>query len=416
MKNLTVLLFSAVLLITIQSGFSLVLHQPGYESEIWLQLPCENLGRCMDFTFDDDGNIYTVHAFEGPLVGSVQVITPDKQIVPLRTDLVDPRKITWAGGTAYGDCLLVADRQKYNFGVRGEVTKITLDGQKSRFAWGLNQPNTLEIDRSGNYGGLLYIANSAHDEILTVGPGGGAASRFSAYPYGASGSMGQLAFDSMGYYGGLMFIAAGYTNLNYSGLFTMDSGGNPTQYLDAVEVASSVVFDTTPQGSFSGNMFISQRTLAKSKNTIMSVSDSSELTEFAFCNISAWWCVPRFHFTPEGSMYVMEYDPAKKLAVFTKITPTPWRRTVNNIQIAIQHDMNAIEEITRSLDAKYKALEDAMEILDTIDDEPYLSKASVKTSIARLKNAIQREENAREDLLYSVEQLQEVLELLNGSE
>ena len=407
--------FVIILLMTIQTGYALILLQPGYTIETWLQLPCEDLGRCMDFTFDDDGNIYTIHAMENPLVGSVQKITPDRQLSPLRTDLVDPRKIIWAGGTAYGDCLLVADRQKYNYGVRGEVTKITLDGEKSRLAWGLNQPNTLEIDRTGNYGGLLYIANSAHDQILTVGPDGGAASQFSAYPYGASGSIGQLAFDTTGHFGGQMFIASGYSILDYSGLFTMDTNGNPARYLDAVEVASSVVFDTTPQASFGGQMFISQRTADKSQNTILCVSGPNNVTEFAFSNISPWWCAPRIHFTPEGAMYIMEYNAAEKMATFTKLTPTPWKRTIDNIYTVIEHDMNAIEEIEAALKAKYEALGHAMQLLENIADEPYLGQSDVRASIAQLKSAIQRQENAKEDLLRSIEQMQNILELLNGN-
>ncbi len=304
------------------TGFSVDLHDRSFKSETFLQIPCEDIGRCTDFVFDNDGNIYTIHTKDKQLTGSVYKITPPYEAMdPLCTDLIDPLGMIWAGGTEYGDCLLIADRKKKNNGVRGEVTKVTPDGEKSKFAWGLSQPNTLQIDTTGNYGYLLYVANSDHDCIEKVDPKGGSAVGFSPHAFKSSGSMLAIAFDTTGNYGGKMFVASKYVKPEHSGLFTMDTEGKHTRYTDAIGTATYIAFDTTPHQSFNGKMYVAERNSSTGKFRILQVENENTLNEFVSCNFIKGNFSPKIRFSNKDTMYIMEYDATEKIAIITRITP-----------------------------------------------------------------------------------------------
>lgn len=191
--------------------------------------------------------------------GIIQKIDANKNVTILRNDLVDPRHITWGGGTSFGDNLYVSDRFERTTYLDGQITKIDLSGNISAFSGPeLRQPVALEIDRTGNYSGQLYIANGTSDRVSYTTAAGGSATTFANYPYGVSGSIQGIAFDTTTNYRGGMYVATHATNLQYAGLFHIDINGVESRYT-SFEQASCVTFDDTAEQYFNGKMFAAGR-------------------------------------------------------------------------------------------------------------------------------------------------------------
>jgi len=306
--------------------FAVVINNPAYQVETYITYDATDLGHTRDFTFDSAGNMYVVHTTEDVASrnGSVQKISTDKTISVLRSDLVDPRYITWGGGTAFGDNLYVTDRQETdNYGYRGEVTKIDPLGNKTPFCGGFSQPGAFAIDRPGNYNNLLYIANSGDQKILSVGSSGGTATTFSDYPYDSSGgAVHGIAFDTTGNYGGSMFAGTRATNAQVAGLFSIDTNGNESRYTD-FEQASAITFDNTAEQYFNGKMFTAGRASSDTLWTLYQVNGYYDTEVFASFEVTPGWTHPDIEFGLDGAMYVMEWDHSNKDVIISRITPIP---------------------------------------------------------------------------------------------
>jgi len=305
--------------------FAVVISNPEYQVETYLTYDTSKLGMVRDFTFDSNGNIYVTHTFDDTKRnGSVQKISPDKTVSPLCSNLVDPRQVEWGGGTQFGDYLYVSDRQETaNYGYYGEITKIDLQGNKTPFCGGVNQPDPIEIDRTGNYNNLLYIGNSAYDKTLKVDSFGGSASVFSPFPNNSPGSPFDIAFDTTGSYMGGMFVSV-YCGDNYSGggLFRLDQNGIESRYAD-FHSASDIAFDDTMGQDFAGAMYVAARHVAETKWTLYKVNGSYDTEIFGTFDISPIWLAANIEFGPDGAMYVMEWDQANSDVVISRITPIP---------------------------------------------------------------------------------------------
>ena len=108
-------------------------------------------------TFDSDGNMYVTYRGGG----TIDRITPDKNVTTFATGLLEPRDIFWAGGTDYGNYLYVADHAGSGL---GKIARVDLSGNVTTFA-SLNSPQGVEIDRVGSYGGFLYTGPRVSDHI-----------------------------------------------------------------------------------------------------------------------------------------------------------------------------------------------------------------------------------------------------------
>ncbi len=302
-----------------QLTFGLTVTNPGYQVETYLTYDASTLGRTRDFTFDSAGNIYVVHTFrDSARNGSIQKIGTDKSISTLRSDLVDPRYITWGGGTNYGDYLYVTDRQETANWTGGEITRIDLAGNKTPFAGGLNQPGAITIDPTGK----LYVANSADDKILTVGTSGGTATTFSNYPHNISGAVYGLAIDTTGSYGGDIFAGTYSSNLTYAGLFSINDSGIESRYTD-FEEGACIAFDDTAEQYFGGSMFAGGRDEADNRWTLYQVNSYNDAEIFGTFNVSPYWTRPDIEFGPDGAMYVLEWDSPNETVVISRITAVP---------------------------------------------------------------------------------------------
>jgi len=322
MKPLIYLSIVISLLCTPQTIFAFTVNDPAYQVETYITYDTTNIGRSFDFTFDSAGNIYIVHTFPDTYThdGSVLKISTDKTITILRSDLVDPRHIVWTGGTVFGDNLYITDKlETATYGYKGEVTKIDLAGNKTPFCGGLNQPASLAIDRTGNYSDLLYIANSASDKILNIGPSGGIANTFSNYPYNVSGAISGIAFDTTGNYKGKMFVATKATYLQYAGLFQIDTNGVESRYTN-IEQACSIAFDDTTEQLFDGKMFAAGRQDSDTLWTLYQINGYYDTEVFGSFEISSSSMPPDIEFGPDGAMYVMEWSYSGQTTI-SRITP-----------------------------------------------------------------------------------------------
>lgn len=302
--------------------FAFTLDNPAYQVETYLRYDTENLGRCLDLTFDSAGNMYVAHTFDGSRSGSVQRIGLDKTVTTLCGGLVDPRHIVWGGGTQFGNYLYVSDRLNNSHSMYGEITRLDLAGNKSFFAGGLYQPASLTIDRSGNYNNKMYIANSAYDRILSVGPTGGTTTPFSAYPYGISGGIGGLAVDTTGNYAGKMFSGMASSDLRYAGLFYINTDGVEGRFAD-IEKAGPIAFDSTPEQSFDGKMYAAGYAGSDTRWSLLEVNGFFNTEVFGTFDLGETWTRPDVEFGIDGAMYVMEWDSFNQDVVISRITPIP---------------------------------------------------------------------------------------------
>lgn len=305
-------------------GFAVTLQNPNYQIETYISYDTSTIGRAMDFTFDSSDNLYVVHSFNDfARTGSIKKIGSNKTITTLNDDLVDPRSITWGGGTAFGDNLYVTDRFERTTYPDGEVTRIDLAGNKSSFCGPqLDQPDAIGIDRTGNYTNALYAVNSTNQKVLYTDSSGGNMATFLNYPYTGTGAIHEIAFDTTDNYMGSMFIGARLNNVQYAGLYRIDTNGVQSRYTH-FEQASCIAFDDTAQQYFNGKMFAAGRDDADSLWTLYQVNGYYDTEVFASFDVTPGWTTPQMQFGSDGALYVMEYDAVNTEMIISRITPIP---------------------------------------------------------------------------------------------
>ena len=302
--------------------WAVTVNNLAYQVETYIIYDASGLGRCRDFTFDSVGNIYVTHTLEdNERNGSIKKISTDGTISAFRSDLVAPRQIVWGGDTTFGDYLYVTDGKEKTTWSRGEVTKFDLAGNKTPFCGGVNSPETLAIDKTGNYNNLLYITNSSNDKILSIGASGGIATTFSNYPYGQSGAIFGMAFDTTGNYGGRMFVGGNLVDMQYGGLFRIDINGVESRYTN-FERASCIAIDDTPEQFFHGKMYAAGRQISSTKWTLYQVNGYYDTEVFGTFDISSIGKRPEIEFGPDGAMYTMEWDDANQDVIISRIMLT----------------------------------------------------------------------------------------------
>ena len=308
-----------------QVSWGLDLNDSRYRIETVVTYDHSTIGRPIDFTFGPSEEIYVTHTFGDTLRnGTVLKVNPDLSMVPLRNDLVDPRKIVYGGGTSFGSQLYVTDQQAPAASGTGEITKLGLDGSKTTFSTGLNQPSALAIDSTGRYGDHLYSAQSAHDHIRRVGSGGGLSTAFSSYPGTFSGSVGDIAFDSTGAYGHSMFTTAIFqSNPSVSGLFTIDPSGNAVRFVEGIDHARSLAIDESGQNHFGGKMFAVGYSTADQEVSLYRVNGQDDFDVFATGFTTPTWASSSIAFGNDGSLYVMQERFWREITVIQRISLIP---------------------------------------------------------------------------------------------
>ena len=235
------------------------------------------------------------------------------------TGLTRPFDIIWAEGTVFGDYLYVTEGYDNAYNSNGGVTRINSDGNIDRFVTsGFNQPVSLAVDRSGNYGGNLYVSSGAHDRINKVLPDGQVQGFYYIGDY--SGSPADIAFAPNGSYGGLMYVAASYSNLpDLSGILTFDPAGNPTKFAPGIERAGDLAFDDTGTGAFGNYLYAVVKQGDDYGSSIYRVYPDGQAELF----ISDLWWQTNLAFGPDGALYISESHWGNGTVTISRVVPEP---------------------------------------------------------------------------------------------
>lgn len=303
-----------------QSGLALEVLRPGYTVETYVTYSFSAIRSApWDIAFDPAGRIYLSQTEYLPLrdkPDAIYRVNTDRTVTRWATNLKSPRRIAWGGGTAFGDYLYVPE----NYADR--IQRIALNGTRTTFGGSIDMaPQALAIDRTGTYGGQMYMATRAHDAVWTISPAG-VQTPFSPFPYSANGGPVDLAFDPGTNYGGQLYLTSSSDQSPYSGLFSLDPLGNATRFAPSILDAYSVDFD--PLGLFRGRMFVSGLTSASAlaQYAIWQVTSSGTSIPFARGTLGDK-SLPTFAFGPDGDLYVPEWLPATKQVVISRIIPPP---------------------------------------------------------------------------------------------
>jgi len=380
------------------------LVDPNYALELYTKYDPTEVGTSGRMAVGPEGNIYITHLFGSPDYNGFIVKIDTEGDPSLFVDgLTRPVGIIWAGGTDFGDYLYITEGYRNNFFYKGGVTRIGLDGTITRFTgWsnGLNQPVCLGIDRTGNYGGSIFVGNSAADDIDRVNIEG-TVTAFSPFPYNINGgSPSGIAFDGTGNYDGAMFVASrsGY-DVQWEGLYRFDADGNPSKFVPDFVEAISLAFDVSEDSALGGVLYATARKADTPKLNLFSVNPDGTSKLIVYTNEGS----PVIVSTPEGEIYMKVNSPGNTVTIY-RITVKPICLAIWKLESAIDEKNAAIETIERAIAEEQSAIEK----LDEIGDKD-IHKAKME-----ILQAIQRQTHVKGELEKSIKTLQSALESLKN--
>ena len=288
-------------------AFGLIIHEPGYVGETYAKYS-PTTTQTHSMTFDNTGRLYTNQPYDDKIY---QILT-DGTVNQFASIGDTTSGFEWTGGTSYGDYLYVT--------ANTTLVRIAPDGTSSTFASGFPAASEAAVDRTGNYGGFLYISTGGQDRIYRVDTSGGV-SVFSNWP-GTTNGGGPLGmeFDETGEYGGLMYVGTtfGASAASKSGVFALDTDGSASRFAGNIAVGFDIGFDT--QGFFGLDMFVVGASDFGEAFGLWRVAPDGTATKFATTTESLIGSVV---FGPEGAMYISEYSIASKEITITKVIPEP---------------------------------------------------------------------------------------------
>jgi hypothetical protein len=302
-----------------ESSLALETLLPGYMAENYVIYSCPGtLLAPREIAFDPAGRIYLSHWEYLPLSSnpdSIYRVNTDRTVTRWLTGVDSPRRLVWGGGTTFGDYLYLGE------GDADLILRIAMDGTHAAFGGAIEgAPTALAIDRTGTYGGQMFVATRTHDAVWQISAGG-VRTAFSAFPNGASGGPLDLSFDPGTNYGGRLYLTSSSDQASYSGLFSLDTSGNATRFAPGLVNAFSVEVD--PSGLFGGQMFVSATTVLTNGNyTIWQVDSAGNSIPFARATLGEN-ALPTFTFGPDGYMYVPEWLPTTQQVAISRIMPIP---------------------------------------------------------------------------------------------
>ncbi len=294
------------LLILCPAACGVTVVEPGYLTEI-----CAKYSDAASITysmvFDDAANLY----LSQPYANSIWRIEPDGTVSPFVTDHFSSGA-DWTGGTPYGDYLYSV--------ANSDVVRIAPDGTMSNFAGGLPGAAETAVDRTGNYGGYLYVTTGGSDHIYRVDTAG-VVSMFSNWPGSTSGGgpIG-LAFDTLGDYANAMYVGSYFaeSNADKSGLFVLDTAGNAARFSDDLVSILEIAFDTT--GIFDYEMYVVGKDSWDENYSLWRVAPDGSATQFATTTQDI---LASLAFAPDGALYVSEYSTDGETITVSRIVPEP---------------------------------------------------------------------------------------------
>ncbi|MFC1782090.1 dockerin type I domain-containing protein [Planctomycetota bacterium] len=410
-------LMGAVLILTGGAFFcgpagAIEVLDPAYVVETYVVFDCANALSPTGMAFEPGGNLYLTHSkSEASGEGSVYRVDTDRNVSRWITGLSRPLDIVWGGGSDYGDYLYVIEGWGNTYWAHGGVRRISLDGTANKFSdSGLYYPSAGGVDRTGNYGGLMYVGNSAQDDIDKVFLSG-QVQRFSAFPYNVSGSPNSIAFDLNGSYGGLMYVGLLTTaQTSMRGIYTLDTNGDPTLFAPDLKSANVLKFDTTEGKNFGGYLYAVGKTEADTKWEIYRVYPNGQIEKF-FADLDTSL---KMTFGPDGFLYVSESSSSTTTVTISRIMPKLlWAQL--NIEEAISQKEEALEMVEQALVRERETFEILEEILSGVDPSDVqfvdLVQAKVKVQLSMLQ-----ERSTKLHLNKSIDRLKEAWMILTGQD
>ena len=214
-----------------------------YQLTTLAQYSDSTLGRVGGMTADSSGNIFVNYVGSGKIlkIGPAGNVSNFGSVTSSA-----PAHMVWGTGTEYGEFLYVSDT------FADKVYKFDVNGNRSLFTE-VNHPDGIGLDRTGNYGGQLYIGTNIDTHIDSVSPAG-TRTLFSNFTYNESTLTAAMAFDPGTRFGGQMFATGHSTAAPASaGVFSVDANGIATRFCSNLALASKVEFDQS--GKFGDDLF-----------------------------------------------------------------------------------------------------------------------------------------------------------------
>lgn len=278
-----------------------------YQVETYAQYQQQTVGGLVRYmTADSQGNVYIGH---GASPSSVVVASEGSTSV-LATGFGNLQGVEWTGGSSYGDFVYIANTYGQN------IKKVDTSGNVSTFATLPYEPLVLALDGSGNYGNKLYAATRNSTRIYSINASGGV-SQFANLGSLTDGFPLDIAIDPTGRYNGSMYVClANVTNTNYQGILAIDPQGNVTQYRAGGYWGTHLVFDSTPEAVFGGDLFLG------GGSAIKHLTPEGDIINLLLSDRY----IEDFVFGADGALYVMEVTSSSTFndtVTISKITAVP---------------------------------------------------------------------------------------------
>jgi len=307
--------------------------------------------------------------------------------------------------------LYVVEGNQNAFWDKGGISRVDLDGTVSKFSGsGGNLPGVVGLDKTGNYGGLMYMGNTAWDKIIKVMTDGEVQS-FSGFPYNISGSPSGIAFDEAGNYGGLMYVGVySGTKQTWSGLFTLDVDGNPTRFAPEIISVASMAFDTTAEQRYGGSLYVVGFTEDDLKWALYRVYPDGQIEQLT---VSNQYIDHKIAFGPDGYLYVVESNWGNVVAAVSRIIPR--NPLLVQLEKAITLKEEALAQVERAL-AEERAVFAALDELPNIGDPCELGPMDILRIKINLALSMLQERATKHHLNKSIERLQDGWKILASEE
>ena len=286
-------------------AYGLTVLESGYQVDSFVTLDAPGMGNAKFLSFDDAGNLYVT--YDGETNGGMVKVTPEKDMSVFVTGLGNLQGVQWGGGTTFGDNLYAANY------TQSQISVVALDGQSQSLVTLPARPITLGLDRTGNYGGNLFVGTRYGPSIIEVSADG-SYSTFVEFPgLGGDFSPFDIAIDPTGSYGGLMYVNMYAPGTDWRGVLTVDSEGNTEIFLSQGFGNRRLEFDTTDGELFGGGMLLGGGT------DIMLIAPDGSSADFL---VNSGMSIRDFVFGPDNAMYVLQNEVGSP-ATITRIALIP---------------------------------------------------------------------------------------------
>ncbi len=311
-KKMKLMTFLSVIIL---SGklWAIDISQGDYVVKNYASYSSAGLERPGQMIFDDNGNLYIAHMYDR----TIWKVDNQKQAT-LFISNIDLRGMVWGGGTAFGNYIFSPDGDPSS----AVVNRIDLNGTYSSFAnfsAPKHGPSPIAIDRTGNYGGNMFVATSSQDRTYEVTTSG-SVSLFADFPgWRDGGGPADIVFDTTGNYGGLMLMTLYFNNSSgneyMSGLWKLDPSGSAARLVP--DTFYPLYMDIDPTGSFDNKLYVITATyVGQLANEIWKVNEDGSCSLFAQTTKD---CICDITFGSNGAMYISEYDQLTETVTISEI-------------------------------------------------------------------------------------------------